>query len=188
MTRAESGAAAVLRSRRWRRALPRSTAPTPRRTTRDRRAAPGPRGAARLPGPARRPERRGEAGHRAGVAAVHDRGVQRDAHRRAVRGPRGAPPRRPVRDRPVRGLPGRGHARRAPTSAARTPRGSRASGPGQGDDPVAWRVFGPRRRARGPSTGWATSSRAADRATRASRRRSSSSTATRPRRRPCHRR
>ena len=46
---------------------------------------------------------------------------------RPVRGPRGAPARRPVGDRPVRRLPGRGHARRPPRPRHPDRRGSPAS-------------------------------------------------------------
>ena len=87
----------------------------------------GARGAARLPGPAHRPERPGVGADRAGPAAVRDRRLERDAHRRPVRGPRGAAARRPVGDRPVRGLPGRGHARRPPRPRRPDRRGSPAT-------------------------------------------------------------
>ena len=64
------------------------------------------------------------AGHRARAAAVHDRGLERDADRRPGRRPPAQPHRRPVGDDPVRRLPGRGDARRAPPGRRRRPSSS----------------------------------------------------------------
>ena len=118
---------------------------------------------------------------RADATAVRDRRVQRDAHRRAVRGPRGAAARRPVGDDPVRGLPGRGHARRAPDARRGDRADQRARDAGPGDDPVARRVLRPRRRAGAARLAGRLHPRPASRATRACRRTCTWSTATRPR-------
>ena len=68
------------------------------------------------------------AGDRAGAAAVHDRGLERDADRRPGRRPPAQPHRRPDGDDPVRRLPGRGDARRAPPGR-RDDRQARRPGP-----------------------------------------------------------
>ncbi len=81
-------------------------------------------------------------------AAVHDRGVERDADRRP--GPRAPaqPDRRPERRHPVRRLPGRGHARAA--TSRKAPRTIRLDGQErQVRCQIAFdlRLLGPRRRA-----------------------------------------
>ena len=72
------------------------------------------RDAARLPEPDHHQRRQELTGDRARSAAVHDRGLERDADRRASRRPPAQPHRRSDRHDPVRRLPGRGDARRAP--------------------------------------------------------------------------
>ncbi len=83
----------------------------------DGEAAGRPRGAARLPRAAHRPEHAGVREDRPGAAAARDHRVERDAHRRPVGWPCGAAARRPVRDDPVRRAT-RARARSAVTSSA----------------------------------------------------------------------
>ena len=113
----------------------------------DGAAAPRPALAARLPGPARRPEHARVAGDRACPAAVHHRRLERDAHRGPVGRPRGEPDQRPVGDDPVRRLPGRGHAGRPPGPGRRSREDQRQGPARAGDGPLARRVLGPRGRA-----------------------------------------
>ena len=102
-------------TRRWPRRRPTSTAATPTTTTRRRpkllRDGDTPLD---YPNQIVTNDVEGVAGDRARAAAVHDRRLERDAHRRPRRRPPAQPDRRPERDDPVRRLPGRGHARRAP--------------------------------------------------------------------------
>ena len=113
------------------------------------------RHAARLPEPDDHPRRRRLEGDRARRAAVHDRGVERDADRRPRRRPPAQPDRRPGGDDPVRRLPGRGHARRAPPGR-REDRQARRPGPrGPLPGPLDQRLLRPRRRVASCSTGCA---------------------------------
>ena len=77
----------------------------------------GGRVAARLSRAGRDGTRPRIAGDRDRAAAVHDRGLERDADRRSRPRPPAEPGRRPGRGAPVRRLPGRGHARVAPRGA-----------------------------------------------------------------------
>ncbi len=123
------------------------------------------------------------------AAAVHDRGLQRDADRRPRRRPPAQPHRRP--DWPTIlfvGYQGAGHARRAPP-------GRRGDGQARWPDPTRplpgpldQRLLGPRRRERAARLAAAVRRRASVPATPAIRGVSSWSTATRTRRSPLSRR
>ena len=176
-------------TRRWRRRRRTSTATTPTTTTRRRRSfcAMATRRSTIRTRPITNDVQR-LAGDRARAAAVHDRGLERDADRRPRRGPPAQPHRRPDRDDPVRRLSGRRDARSAP--------------PGRRDEVKldgqvrqvrckTRSISGfsrPRRRGRAPRLARAISPTARSPATPAIREPSSSSTATRRRRSPWSRR
>ncbi len=115
---------------------------------RDVRAPASARLAARLPGPARGPERPGIGAHRPRAAAVHHRRVERDAYRWALGGARRVAVAGPRRDDPVRRLPGRRLARGPPGPGSDDGPDRRTRGDGARDDPDAGRTVGPLRRAR----------------------------------------
>ena len=113
---------------------------------------------------------------------VHDRRLERHAHRRPGRRPPAQPDRRPEGDDPVRRLPGRGDARRAPPGRRQRSE-ARRPGPRRFAARPARSAASPPTPTRAScSTGSATSPRASDRAIPAIRAASSWSTATpRPR-------
>ena len=126
--RARSRCSRCTSTRRWRRRRPTSTALTPTTTTRRRAICSRDGDESPLDYPNQiitNDVRQSQAIARA-PAAVHDRRLERDAHRRPGRRPPAQPDRRPGGRAPVRRLPGRGHARRRTSRPGRRPSGSTA--------------------------------------------------------------
>ena len=148
--RARSRSCRCTSTRRWPPRPPTSTATTPTTTTRRRATLlANDEIAARLSRPDRSPttSRQSQA-IAARAAAVHDRRLERDAHRRPGRRPPAQPHRRPERGPPVRRLPGRGHARRPSPGRREDGQDRRPAAPGPLPDPLDQRLLGPRRRSR----------------------------------------